>query len=1123
MKLQFVLGRAKSGKSFQMYNRMISESAKHPDIRYIFVVPEQASLSTQQELVRVHPRHSLFGVDVMSFKHLAYRIFEEQNIRLPVVLDEAGKSMLLRKVLIEVNDELVIYKGSSRRAGFIDKLKTMLSELAQYQVDEGVLAHAGEGLADQPQLSAKLHDLLVISRAFNKALSETYITAEDLMPELTRCVHTSDFLKNSVLVLDGFADFTPVQYTLMGELLCQCREIYVVLDMTEKQLAARRNENALFHLTRGIIDGLSELAERAGVPVGMPIWLSEETDYFESAELRFLERHFEQAQGVFSGQTRDLVFMEAESPAAEVEQVCAQILKLTREQGWNYRDMAIITTDLHTYGDILERKLLQAGIPYFSDSRHSLTGNIGVAAALAALDVVENNFSYESVFRYLKCGLFTDMHSIDLMENYCIAAGIRGVKKYERDWEWKPDAFTPEELALINEKKGELLRPLFALNSAIKGRLSVNERMRALRNWMEQIAFAEQMETLAQELVTRGELELSQEYRQVQGHMETLFAQIEELIGQERVSLKELADVIETGISEISAGIVPPTLDSLVIADMRRSRLADVKAVFVIGMNDGSFPAAVNGAGILSDSDREQLKSRHVRLAPTAKSESLTDKFHIYRTFTKPSNRLYFSYSRQSAEGKQLRPSYVLGQIKRLFPAMTQLSEKEDIYHVRQGLEVLASQQSRHDAALRSFYEQQPEYAGMLEMIDQGRSAGHRAEQISGQTAEKLFAQPPVTSVTHLEQFAACQMAHFLKYGLHLNPRQEHVLRSLDMGNLYHDAFDTIFRTMKREGLDFRKLSEADKIRLVESGIGHAMEGFSSDLFDSSFKNDYIRTRMKDVIRLNLDAVIGQLAAGAYTPVKTEMAFGMKGSIEYPPMRIADSAFSLMGKIDRLDEAESEDGSRYLRVVDYKTGSTRFDFTKLCNGLQLQLMLYLSSVLNMDSSARAAGAFYYHIDEPVVELTAEEIGSLSDEEKKGLIRERQLQQLRMNGILNQEEESVKLFEPGLSGYQTSHVLEGLKVKKDGSFSASAPVLPEKWLGLMMDEAKKQTVELGNKMLHGNVDTNPYLYKERKPCEYCEYRQACGFDTGFPGYQYRRLEEQSMASVLGNREVMGQEE
>ncbi len=1117
MKLQFVLGRAKSGKSYEMYNRMIAESEKNPQYNYIFVVPEQASLSAQQELVRVHPRHSLFGVDVMSFKRLAYRVFEEQNIRLPVVLDEVGKSMLLRKVLLKVNDELQIYRGSSSKAGFIDKLKAMLSELTQYQVDENVLAHGAESFACQPQLSAKLHDLLVISRAFNKALSETYITAENLMPELTRCVPKSDFLKNSVLVLDGFSDFTPAQFGLMEELICRCRRVYVILDMTEGQLGASAGENALFHLSGEMMEELSRRAERAGVPVDKPIWFSENQDYYKSPELRFLERHFEQARGVFADRTKDVLFMEAETPSKEVEMVCAQLLKLVREQGWKYKDCAIVTTDMHTYGNILERKLMQAGIPFFSDNRHSLKGNIGVAAALGALDAVENNFSYESVFRYLKCGFFTDMYPIDLLENYCIAAGIRGIKKYQQDWAWRPETFTEEEMNLINEKKQSLLEPLFALNTSIKGRLTVKRRLDALRGWMAQVEFAGRMEVLRQELEERGEAELAQEYRQVQEHMEALFDQIEEMIGQERISLKELADMIETGFGEISAGIVPPTLDCLIIADLRRSRLADVKAVFVIGMNEGSFPSMMGGGGLLSDSDREELISHQIRLAPTAKKESFTDKFHIYRTITKPSDRLYFSCSRQDEEGKKLRPSYILGQIRRIFPFMTECLEQEELYHVRQGLEILASRQLENGAALRSFYEEQPEYRHMLEMIDQAKAVGYKREQIREQTARLLFAQPPVTSVTHLEKYAACHMAHFLKYGLRLNERQEHRLRVMDMGNLYHDAFDTIFRIMKQEGLDIKKLQEEDKRRLTEAGIRHALEGFLSDIFDSSSKNEHIREKMKDVIRLNLDAVTEQLSAGAYSPVETEMAFGMRGSSQYPPMKIQDSPFLIMGKIDRLDEAISENGSRYLRIVDYKTGNTSFDLTKLVNGLQLQLMLYLSSALSGDNLAKPAGVFYYHIDEPVPEITQEELLNSSDKEIKELIHQRQMDMLRMNGILNQEEESLKLFESELPAYQKSRVMEGLKLKKDGGFFSGSPVVSEKGMGMLMDEAKKQAVKLGKEMLQGEVEAHPYLYRDKKPCDYCEYRQVCGFNISFPGFQYRRIREQGMNDFFSDRE------
>jgi ATP-dependent helicase/nuclease subunit B len=461
--------------------------------------------------------------------------------------------------------------------------------------------------------------------------------------------------------------------------------------------------------------------------------------------------------------------------------------------------------------------------------------------------------------------------------------------------------------------------------------------------------------------------------------------------------------------------------------------------------------------------------------------------------------------------------------MKRLFPAMTVIHEGSEIYHVRQGLEALAAGKSTENAALYRFYAGQPEYAGELSMIDKGRSVKHVEEHIAPQTAQKLFAQPPLTSVTHLEQFAACQMAHFLKYGLHLKERQEYQLRSLDMGNLYHDAFDTIFRRIGQEGLDIRTLQEEQKEALVEEGICHALENFSSDIFDSSSKNDYTRTRMKEILRLNLDAVFEQLMAGAYSVEKTELAFGMKGSEQHPPMKLGNSAFSLMGKIDRLDEAKGADGSSYLRVVDYKTGNTSFDFTKVMNGLQLQLMLYLSSALGMKPDTKAAGAFYYHIDEPVVELSAKEIAALPENEKEALVHERQLQQLRMNGILNREDESVSLFETNLPNYQTSRVLTGLKMKKDGGLAKSDALIPEQYMKMLMDEAKEQTVRLGDEMLTGAIDTNPYLYEKKKPCEYCAFRQVCGFNIGFSGYHYRRIQKQKMIEVFGNREAQNQEE
>ncbi len=1107
MKLQFVMGRAKSGKSYYMYKRMIDESGKNPDVHYVFVVPEQASLTTQQELVKAHPCHALMGVEVMSFKTLAYQVFEELGMGIPTVLDDVGKSMLLRKALLKVNDELIVYKGSSRRPGFIDKMKTMLSELTQYSVDEAVLEKAA-GDMENAQLSAKIHDLLLISRAFNEELSGSYITAESILPEFVKCARNSEYLKNSVLVFDGFSDFTPAQYDVLAELLNTCMEIYVVLDMSRESLGKSSGENALFHLPRTIIDGLSTLAEKNNIAISDTIWIPEETareDYYVSSEVRFLERTFEQTLGVYPKPTEDIFLMEAESPETEVEQVVAHILKLAREEGYSYRDMAIITTNLETYGEYLEKKLMQAQIPYFSDNRHSLMGNVGVETVLSALLCVEENFSYEAVFRYLKCGFFSDLTLIDMMENYCIAAGLKGRKKFEKVWEWKPGFITEDDLQRLNEEKGIYLEPLFKLNGTIKGRLNVGERLSALQAFLESISYEERMNELAAELEARGEVELSQEYTQVLPYLEKLMAQMRDMIGSEKMSLRELCDVIESSFMAVSVGVIPPTVDNLVIADMRRSRLENVKAIFVIGMNDGLFPAQKGGAGILSDIDREELVQRNVKLAPTAKRESFSDKFYIYRAFTKPDGRLYLSCSRQSEDGKKLHPSYVLGQIRRIFPKLTSVSESEKIYHARQGLEILAGDVSNR--TLYDFYRKSPEYLPVLKMIEAGKNIKKSDVKIDAETAGQLFGTR-VTSVSHLEKFAACEMSHFLRYGLRLNERQEHTLRALDFGNLYHDAFDIIFRETKAAGETITELSPKRLEQLTELGINKALENFSSDIFESSAKNEYTFERMRGVLSLNLEAVILQLKAGKYAPVKTEMSFGMRGSDENPPLQIDGSPYALMGKIDRLDEAVAGDMT-YTRVVDYKTGNTKFDYTKLINGLQLQTMLYLSAVVDGKQSSQPAGAFYYHVDEPIVELNEAELSGMSEDEIREAVHEKQLEELRLNGILNTDGESLELFETGLSANTASKVLAGLKIKKDGDFAASSPVISGETMNSLMDIAKEQTIRLGEGILKGDVDTNPYIYEQKKPCDYCEYKQICGFNGAFPGYKYRRIGKRSI--------------
>ena len=206
--LQFILGGAGSGKTRYLYDQVIKESMAHPELSYLVIAPEQFTMQTQKEIIRLHPRHGVMNIDILSFKRLAYRVFEDVGVRLPVILDDMGKSMVLRKVAGMKKGQLGMFKRHLEQAGFISQLKSQISELYQYGITPDMLGNVTREVKE-PLLSQKLLDLEVIYRSFGEYIQERYVTAEELLDILCRELPRWEKLKDSVILLDGFTGFTP--------------------------------------------------------------------------------------------------------------------------------------------------------------------------------------------------------------------------------------------------------------------------------------------------------------------------------------------------------------------------------------------------------------------------------------------------------------------------------------------------------------------------------------------------------------------------------------------------------------------------------------------------------------------------------------------------------------------------------------------------------------------------------------------------------------------------------------------------------------------------------------------------------------------------------------------------
>lgn len=714
MSLQFVMGGAGSGKTRYLYETAIKQAVEQPDRLFLFVVPEQYTMQTQKELVRLHPRKGLMNMDVLSFKRLAYRVFEDLGVQVPAVLDDMGKSMVLRKVAGMVRRDLGLYGSHLEQPGFISQLKSQISELGQYGIRPEDLKQV-EAETDHPLLKDKLKDLGVIYKSFRDYIEDHYITAEEILDILCRELPRWEKLKNSVIYLDGYTGFTPVQYRLAELFMLHAREVVctVTVDLRENPYEKCGIQH-LFYMGRHTVCRLKELADRHHVEIKQEIRCDRRPSwrFKDSESLDFLEQNLYRYTGkVWAGKKPDIRLCQGKTPAEEAAYICTMVNRLVREDGLRYREIAVITGDPVSYGRELIHPFEEAGIPYFMDQKKSILENPMVELIRAALETVRD-CSYESVFRYLKTGLVYDRETgnseenedtpvfsrenvsvlTDRLENYVRALGIRGWKKWDQEWTRPSRGGERLNLKELNQYRQWVLAPLKELREAFSQEgASISTVTSAVRSFLEKMELKEKLEEYAEFFEMRhcrGDENLAKEYGQVYERVEELLLRLEGLLGEEKADRKNYIQILEAGFEEIRVGVIPATADQVMIGDLTRSRLESVKVLFFAGLNEGLVPQRKSGGSLLTDTDREIFRSFDMELAPTAREDSCIQKFYLYLMLCKPSRKLILTWAASSGDGKSMRPSSLIGEVKSCLGSFGRKSAlKRDIPSRRSGTE----------------------------------------------------------------------------------------------------------------------------------------------------------------------------------------------------------------------------------------------------------------------------------------------------------------------------------------------------------------------------------------------------------------------------------------------------
>ncbi|NGM81825.1 helicase-exonuclease AddAB subunit AddB [Paenibacillus sp. 7124] len=1145
MSVTFLIGRSGSGKTTKIWNAICSALREDPlGPPIIQLVPEQGSFSAEQGLLSACDIRGSLRAQTLSFPRLSYRVKQETGGRGGVPIGDEGKKMLLYKILSRRKEELKLFGASSDRPGFVDRLSRLHAELKRCCLGapdlEEQISRLTESAGGSPILAGKLADLKLVFGDLEKEMSRLYMDEEDRLAELAELIPSSSFVKGSTIFVDGFRGFTAREFTVLRQLMLHAADITVALTLDRPFFGVNRpHELDLFHPSASAYIKLRGMAEELGAEVWDEMLSPSVLPRFaEAPALAHLERGFDRRLAYRGPEPaeEEITIRAAVNKRAEIEGALREMMMLAREQGAKYGEMAVFVRKLEDYDYLVPALFRDYGVPFFLDRKEGELHHPLVEFIRSALDIVRRRWRYEDVFRCIKTGFLLPADGsltrddMDTLENYVLACGIQGYRWTDKNYKWKAipslslegGGKTDNRLVRLMEACREAVTgPLKAFERRIKRSRSAGDLCRAVFELLEDTSAPRELEYMSAAALEEGRTQDAREHRQLWGAILDLLDQIVEMMGDEALSFDMFAGILETGLAELRMGLVPPSLDQVLVGTMDRTRTTGVKYAFLLGFNEGVVPALIQEDGVLSETERSFLEGAGMELAPGASRKMLDERFLIYNALTSASRKLWISYACTDDEGKSLLPSEVIRHLRRMYPEVAEHplhslpvsappeEHRDFIGNPEQSLRMLIVQlrqwkQGQNIPAVwwevYNWFADNAEWRPHLQMLTGSLFYRNFGAPLRRETSLRLYGGSTLRgSVSRMEKFVSCPFSHFASYGLRLKERQLYKLQAPDIGQLFHAALSTMAAKLRDEGRSWGAMTP-DECRM-EAGktVDMLSPMLQGEILLSSKRYGYISRKLKNIVG-RASVILGEHARrGSFDIAFLELDFGPGKPL--PPLRIElpnGCLMEVVGRIDRVDTAEGENGI-LLRVIDYKSSRKDLKLHEVYYGLSLQMLTYLDVLLAyaeewLGAPAFAAGTLYFHVHDPLLSSA------------NGMNREQAQQELlkrfKMKGLLMADREVVSLMDTSLDKGHSSIV--PVAIKSDGSFYSSASVAtPEQW-GRLLSSVRGTITEIGTRITEGDVAITPYRIQQETACTFCSYRAVCQFDEAVEGNGFKHL-------------------
>lgn len=1108
MALKIIYGKSGAGKSSYIYNE-INEKIKQGEKAYI-ITPEQFSFTAEKRLME--NKKSTINAEVITFNRMAYRVMNEVGGIIHNNISKCGKSMLIYSIMQNEKKNLKLLNKSDEN---IEIAMRTITEFKKNQISLDDLKQEIDKIEDA-YLKIKLQDIIIIYEKFNLNIENQYIDEADLLTNLSNNIEKTELFKNSIIYIDEFVGYTKQEIEIIKKLLNIAKKVNITFSIDNLELDTNPDSDIFYPNKKTLKKILKLLKDGEKIePVNL-----DKLYRFKNEELIYIENYLYKTKiKEYENKITNTNLFLAKNQYSEIENIAKNIIELVKKENYKYNEIAVITKNTNTYSTLFKAIFKKYEIPVFIDEKKDLNQNILIRHILSILEIIIKNYSYESIFNYLKTG-FLEIEEQDIfkLEKYCIKYGIKN-NKFKREFNYGMTEKNESEIKYLNELREKIINPIMNLENKIHRKQKTENILKEFYLFLINEKIENTINEKIQELEEKNNFELAKEYKLSYEIIINIFDEISYIFKNQEITLDNFYKILKIGLKNSDLGKIPASQDGVTVGDTDRTRTHKVKAVFIIGLNDGIFPSINKNEGFFNDSDRNFLKEQGIELAKGTIENLYDDNFNIYKAFSTAEEKIYLSYSSTDTDGKSLRPSTLILKIKKIFP---NLKEESDIlenknYYINEkeiyenlifninNLEELNTGKNDDIYLFYKYFKQNENYEKALKNNIKYIKSLKLPEKLKSENIEKLYGDKLVTSISKLETFKSCPYEYFLQYSLKLKEKEELKINNLDTGTFMHEVINSFFEELDKQKINVKEIEEEETKKIIDKIINEKLENSKNYIFIATEKYKLLVRRLKRIILEALKYIILGLKSSDFEVLGTEVAFDEKKG-KYKPIKINlenGKIIEITGKIDRIDIAKDEK-NQYIRIIDYKSSIKDIDYTNIYAGLQLQLITYLDAMCKIEDFI-PAGILYFNLLEQIINSEKR----MTEEE----IEEKIKNNFKMKGLILADVRIAKMQDNNLVPSTTSKIIPAY-MDKEGNLSPKKSNIATKEEFEKIQKYVSQTIkEIGEEILKGNIELKPYYKNKKTPCEYCTYKNMCGFNSGIYKSEYRFINKKTKEDIL----------